>query len=130
MKILIIGIGERFTHQLKWVYDSLPTEELREMFLNNQIDLYDMKSYPEKGDAVDEILKNPEDISAVVAVHLYWYKDVAKYKDTKNIDSYFYNVKNEMLPIITKELNIPFIVLGDQPPSEDISYSHSKVYNM
>lgn len=51
-KIIIIGIGDMYMHQLKWVYDALPTEELKKMFLNNQIDLYDMTSYPEKGDAI------------------------------------------------------------------------------
>jgi len=34
-----------------------------------------------------------------------------------------------MLPITMKELNIPFIVLEDQPPRENASYVHSKVYN-
>ncbi len=120
-KILIIGIGEMYKHQLKWVYDILPTEELKQMFLNGQIDLYDMMSYPEKGDAIDAILRDAEDISAVVAHHLYWYKDSHPIKAP-----YFYNEKNELLPIITKELNIPFIVMGDQP---DGTFAHVKIYN-
>ncbi len=121
-KILIIGIGEMYKHQLEWVYDILPTEELKQMFLNGQIDLYDMMSYPEKGDAIDAILRDAEDISAVVAHHLYWHKDLHPHKIP-----YFYNEKNEYLPIITKELNIPFIVMGDQP---DDSFAHVKIYNM
>jgi len=121
-KILIIGIGEGYEHQLQWVYDILPTEELRQMFLNGQIDIYDMRSYPEKGDAVDAILRDAEDIVAVVAHHLYWHKDESPIKVP-----YFYNEKNELLPIITKELNIPFIVMGDQP---DYTFTHVKIYNM
>ena len=66
-KIIIIGIGELYRHQLEWVYGVLPTEELRQIFLNGQIDLYDMMSYPEKGDVIDAILRDAEDISAVVA---------------------------------------------------------------
>lgn len=120
-KIIIIGIGEMYKHQLEWVYDVLHTEELRQMFLNGQIDLYDMTSYPEKGDAVDAILRDAEDIATVVAHHLYWYKDTAPVKIP-----YFYNEKNEYLPIITKELKIPFIVMGDQP---DGTFAHVKIYN-
>ena len=119
-KILIIGIGEGYEHQLQWVYDILPTEELRQMFLNGQIDIYDMRSYPEKGDAVDAILKDGENIAAVVAHHLYWKKDLYPVKVP-----YFYNEKNEYLPVITKELNIPFIVMGDQP---DGTFAHVKIY--
>ena len=74
-KILIIGIGEGYKHQLQWVYDILPTEELRQIFLNGQIDIYDMRLYPERGDAVDAILRDAKDIVAVVAHHLYWHKD-------------------------------------------------------
>ncbi len=121
-KILIIGIGEMYKHQLECVYDVLPTEELRQMFLNGQIDLYDMMSYPEKGDAVDAILRDTYDITAVVAVHLYWHKDLSPIKVP-----YFYNEKNEYLPMITKELNIPFIVMGDQP---DYTFAHVKIYNI
>ncbi len=121
-KILIIGIGELYKFQLEWVYDILPTEELRQMFLNGQIDLYDMMSYPEKGDAVDAILRDSENISAVVAHHLYWHKDEHPTKVP-----YFYNEKNELLPMITKELNIPFIVMGDQP---DGTFTHVNIYNM
>ena len=40
-KIIIIGIGEMYKHQLEWVYDILPTEALRQIFLNGQIDLYE-----------------------------------------------------------------------------------------
>lgn len=120
-KIIIIGIGEMYRHQLEWVYDVLPTEELKQMFLNGQIDLYDMMSYPEKGDAVDTILKDGENIAAVVAMHLYWKKDMYPVKAP-----YFYNEKNELLPIITKELDIPFIVMGDQP---DGTFAHVKIYN-
>ena len=69
-KIIIIGIGKGDEHQLKWVYDALPTEELKEMFLNQQFDIYDMTSYPEKGDAIDAIIENYKDVVAVVAVHL------------------------------------------------------------
>lgn len=121
-KILIIGIGKMYMHQLEWVYDALPTEELRQTFLNNQIDLYDMMSYPEKGDAVDAILKDAENISAVVAHHLYWHKDLSPVKTP-----YFYNEKNEYIPLITKELNIPFIAMGDQP---DGTFAHVKIYNI
>ncbi len=121
-KIIIIGIGEMYKHQLEWVYDILPTEELRQMFLNGQIDLYDMMSYPEKGDAVDAILKDPENVSAVVAHHLYWQKDLSPIKTP-----YFYNEKNEYLPVITKELNIPLIIMGDQP---DGTFAHVKIYNL
>ncbi len=121
-KILIIGIGELYKFQLEWIYDVLPTEELKQMFLNGQIDLYDMMSYPEKGDAVDAILRDAEYIAAVVAHHLYWHKDKYPCKVP-----YFYNEKNELLPIITKELNIPFIVMGDQP---DGTFTHVKIYNM
>ena len=124
-KIIIIGIGEMYKHQLQWVYDVLPTEELKQMFLNGQIDLYDMMSYPEKGDAVDAILRDAEDVVAVVAHHLYWQKDLSKMRHPGTI--YFYNEKNEYLPIITKELNIPFIVMGDQP---DGTFAHVKIYNI
>ena len=120
-KIIIIGIGEMYKHQLEWVYDVLPTEELKQMFMNNQIDLYDMTSYPEKGDAVDAILRDAEDIKAVIAHHLYWQKDLSPVKIP-----YFYNEKNEFLPVITKELDIPFIVMGDQP---DGTFAHVKIYN-
>lgn len=120
-KIIIIGIGEMYKHQLQWVYDILPTEELKQMFLNGQIDLYDMSSYPEKGDAVDAILRDAEDVVAVVAHHLYWHKDESLIKIP-----YFYNEKNEYLPIIAKELNIPFIAMGDQP---DGTFTHAKIYN-
>ena len=119
-KIIIIGIGEMYKHQLEWVYDVLPTEELKQMFLNNQIDLYDMTSYPEKGDAIDAILRDAEDVAAVVVYHVYWYKDLNPIKIP-----YFYNEKNEWLPVITKELDIPFIVMGDQP---DGSFAHVKIY--
>lgn len=119
--ILIIGIGKGYEHQLQWVYDILPTEELRQMFLNKQIDIYDMSSYPEKGDAVDAILRDSENIAAVVAHHLYWHKDEHPTKIP-----YFYNEKNEFLPIITKELGIPFIVMGDQP---DGTFEHVKIYS-
>lgn len=119
-KIIIIGIGELYRHQLEWVYDVLPTEELKHMFLNGQIDLYDMTSYPEKGDAVDAILRDAEDVAAVVAHHIYWQKDASLIKIP-----YFYNEKNEYLPIITKELDIPFIVMGDQP---DGTFAHVKIY--
>ena len=119
-KIIIIGIGEMYKHQLEWVYDILPTEELKQTFLNNQIDLYDMTSYPEKGDAVDAILRDADDIAAVVAYHLYWKEDLSPVKIP-----YFYNEKNEYLPIITKELDIPFIVMGDQP---DGTFAHVKIY--
>ncbi len=121
-KIIIIGIGEMHKHQLEWVYDVLPTEELRQMFLNGQIDLYDMTSYPEKGDAIDAILRDAEDVVAVVAHHLYWQEDLSPIKIP-----YFYNDKNEYLPIITEELDIPLIVMGDQP---DGSFAHFKIYNM
>ncbi len=92
------------------------------MFLNGQIDLYDMTSYPEKGDAIDAILRDAEDISAVIAHHIYWQEDLSAIKIP-----YFYNDKNEYLPVITKELEIPFIVLGDQP---DGTFAHVKIYNM
>ena len=121
-KILIIGIGKMYMYQLPFVHDLLPTEELKQMFLNNQIDLYDMSSYPEKGDAVDAILRDSEDIAAVVAYHLYWQKDLSPVKIP-----YFYNEKNEYLPIVTKELNIPFIVIGDQP---DGTFAHVKIYKI
>ena len=120
-KIIIIGIGELYRHQLEWVYDVLPTEELKHMFLNGQIDLYDMMSYPEKGDAVDAILRDAEDVACVIAHHLYWQKDLSPVKAP-----YFYNEKNEYLPVITKELDIPFIVMGDQP---DGTFAHVKIYN-
>lgn len=121
-KIIIIGIGEMYEHQLEWVYDILPTEELKQMFLDGQIDLYDMTSYPEKGDAIDAILIDTEDIAAVVAHHLYWQEDLSPIKIP-----YFYNDKNEFLPVITKELDIPLIVMGDQP---DGTFAHVKIYNM
>lgn len=121
-KILIIGIGEMYKHQLPWIYDVLPTDELRQMFLNNQIDLYDMSSYPEKGDAVDAILRDSEDIEAVVAVHLYWKEDLSPVKIP-----YFHNDKNECIPIITEELSIPLIIIGDQP---DGTFAHVKMYNL
>ena len=38
---------------------------------------------------------------------------------------YFYNEKNEYLPIITKELNVPLIVIGNQP---DGTFVHVKIY--
>jgi len=95
-----------YKHQLKWTYEVLPTEELRQMFLNGQIDLYDMMSYPEKCDAVDYILKDAENISAMATHHLYWQKDLSPIKIP-----HFYIGKNEHLPIITKELNVPFIVM-------------------
>ena len=91
-KVLIIGIGEGYEYQLEWVYHALPTEELKEMFLDGNVDLYDIRSYPEKGDAIDAIIRDYEDIAAVVAVHLYWYKDESSYK--KDV---CYNVKNEYL---------------------------------
>lgn len=121
-KIIIIGIGEMYKHQLESVYDVLPTDELKQMFLNGQIDLYDMTSYPEKGDAIDAILRDAEDVAAVVAHHLYWEEDLSPIKIP-----YFYNDKNEYLPVITKELDIPFIVIGDQP---DGTFAHVKIYNM
>lgn len=121
-KIIIIGIGEMYEHQLEWIYDVLPTEELKQMFLNGQIDLYDMTSYPEKGDAIDAILIDAEDVAAVVAHHLYWQEDLSPIKIP-----YFYNDKNEYLPVITKELDIPLIVMGDQP---DGTFAHVKIYNM
>lgn len=120
-KILIIGIGEMYKHQLPWVYDVLPTEELKRMFLNGQIDLYDMSSYPEKGDAIDAILRESENIEAVVAHHLYWQKDLSPVKVP-----YFYNEKNELLPVITEELGIPLIIMGDQP---DGTFTHVKIYS-
>lgn len=121
-KIVIIGIGEMYEHQLEWVYDVLPTEELKQMFLDGQIDLYDMTSYPEKGDAIDAILIDAGDIAAVVAHHLYWQEDLSPIKIP-----YFYNDKNEFLPVITKELDIPLIIMGDQP---DGTFAHVKIYNM
>ena len=123
-KIIIIGIGELYKHQLQWVYDVLPTEEFKQMFQKGQIDLYDMMSYPEKGDAVDTILRDVEDIVAIVAHHLYWQKDLAP----DHLQApYFYNEKNEYIPIITKELNIPLIIMGDQP---DGTFAHVKIYNI
>jgi len=121
-KILIIGIGKMYEHQLPFVYDVLPTEELRQMFSNGQIDLYDMSSYPEKGDAVDAILRDSEDIEAVVAHHLYWQEDLSPVKIP-----YFYNDKNEYIPVITEELGIPLIIIGDQP---DGTFARVKIYNM
>ena len=121
-KILIIGIGEMYKHQLEWIYDVLPTEKLRQIFLDGHIDLYDMSSYPDKGDAVDAILRDAEDIAAVIAVHIYWQKDLSPVKIP-----YFYNEKNDLLPIITKELEIPFIIIGDQP---DGTFAHVKTNNM
>ena len=123
-KIIIIGIGKGDEHQLKWVYDALPTEELKEMFLNQQFDIYDMTSYPEKGDAIDAIIENYKDVVAVVAVHLY---GIADSLDLSKKPDYYYNVKNYKLLELTKELEIPFIVIGDQP---DRSLAFSKVYNM
>ena len=123
-KIIIIGIGKGDEHQLEWVYDALPTEELKEMFLNQQIDMYDMRSYPEKGDAIDAIIEDYEDIVAVVAVHLY---GIANSMDLSKEHDYYYNVRNYALLDLTKELGIPFIVIGDQP---DRSSAFSKVYNL
>jgi hypothetical protein len=120
-KIIIIGISEEQKYQLESVYDVLPTEELKQMFLNNQIDLYDMTSYPEKGDAIDAILIDMEDVAAVVAHHIYWQEDLSPIKIP-----YFYNDKNECLPVITKELGIPLIVMGDQP---DGTFAYVKIYN-
>lgn len=123
-KIIIIGIGKGYEHQLQWVYDALPTEELKEMFLNQQLDIYDMMSYPEKGDAIDAIIENYKDVAAVVAVHVY---GIADSQDMTKKSDYFYNVRNYKLLELTKELEIPFIVIGDQP---DRSLAFSKVYNM
>lgn len=123
-KIIIIGIGKGYEHQLQWVYDALPNEELREMFLNKQFDIYDMNSYPEKGDAIDAIIENYKDIVSVVAVHLY---GIADSLDVSKKHDYYYNVRNYKLLELTKELEIPFIVIGDQP---DRSLAFSKVYNI
>ncbi len=123
-KIIIIGIGKGSEHQLKWVYDALPTEELKDMFLNKQFEIYDMRSYPEKGDAIDTIIENYKDIAAVVAVHLY---GIYRSTDLSKGSDYYYNVRNYVLLDLTKELGIPFIVFGDQP---DGSYAFSKVYNI
>ena len=81
-----------------------------------------MSSYPEKGDAVDAILRDSEDIEAVVAHHLYWEEDLSPVKIP-----YFYNEKNEYIPVITEELGIPLIIIGDQP---DGTFAHVKIYNM
>jgi hypothetical protein len=121
-KIIIIGINEEHKYQLESIYDVLPTEELKQIFLNGQIDLYDMTSHPEKGDAVDAILIYAEDVVAVVAHHIYWQEDLSPIKVP-----YFYNDKNEFLPVITKELDIPLIVMGDQP---DGTFAHAKIYNI
>jgi hypothetical protein len=120
-KIIIIGISEDQKYQLEEIYNVLPTEELKQMFLNGQIDLYDMTTYPEKGDAIDAILIDMEDIAAVVAHHIYWQEDLSPIRTP-----YFYNDKNECLPVITKELDIPLIVMGDQP---DGTFAHVKIYN-
>ncbi len=42
----------------------------------------------------------------------------------------FYNIKNEMLPIITKEFNIPFIVIRDTPEHDFVYATEPKIYNM
>jgi hypothetical protein len=123
-KILIIGIGKGYEHQLEWVYEALPTEELKEMFINKQFDLYDMTSYPEKGDAIDALIENYKDIAAVVAVHLY---GIYCPRDISTKHDYFYNAKNYLLLELTKEIGIPFIVFGDQP---DGNYAFSMVYNI
>jgi hypothetical protein len=80
-----------------------------------------MPSYPEKGDAVDAILRDSDDIEAAVAHHLYWQEDLSPIKIP-----YFYNDKNEYIPVITEELGIPLIVIGDQP---DGTFAHVKIYN-
>jgi len=123
-KIIIIGIGKGYEHQLQWVYDALPTKELKDMFLNKQFDIYDIKSYPEKGDAIDAIIENYQDVAAVVAVHLY---GISRPTDISKEPDYYYNVRNYMLLELTKELGVPFIVFGDQP---DGTYAFSKVYNL
>lgn len=123
-KIIIIGVGKGYEHQLQWVYDALPTEELKETFLNKQFEIYDMRSYPEKGDAIDTIIENYQDVAAVVAVHLY---GIDRPADISKKSDYFYNVRNYVLLELTKELRVPFIVFGDQP---DGTYAFSKVYNV
>jgi len=40
---------------------------------------------------------------------------------------YFYNDKNEYIPVITEELGIPLIIIGDQP---DGTFARVKIYNM
>jgi len=123
-KIVIIGIGNGYEHQLDWIYDVLPTKELINMFLDKQIDVYDIMHYPEKGDAIDEIVKNHKDIAAVIAVHIFGMKKGSA--KSANHD-YFYNVRNDELLEITNALNIPLIVIGDQPDGKN---AFSKTYNM
>ena len=71
---------------------------------------------------LDAIIRDVDNIAVVIVCHIYWQKDLYPVKIP-----YFHNEKNELLPIITKELNIPLIVMGDQP---DGTFAHVKIYNM
>lgn len=103
---------------LRSIYDTLPTESIRISFVLGQINLFDIMSGPEKCDAIDFIVNNWKEISAVVAYNLCWVEDLGLIISQRNI-IYDY------LPTVTEELDIPFIVICD-----GLDKTNVKIYNM
>jgi hypothetical protein len=94
---------------------------LRDQLINNQLDVYDMATRPEKGDAMDHL---GADVVMVIALHLYGidkmpvkgrelHKQLAEYGDENAQAAYcrdnFYLLERCMT------LGIPLVAFGDQP---------------
>ena len=106
-KIMAIGVGEGYSFQLAQL-SKFP------QFLDYEIDIFDMRTLPEKGDAIDVLAdEHSNQYQAIFAFHLFGISSDNRC-ESLNPD-YFYNKRNHELPKIARQKNIPLYVMGDQP---------------
>lgn len=121
-EILVIGLNNRpqDTMTLDGIALYLLEQdeyELSRALIDEEYDIYDMATLPEKGDAVDHITKETK---LVIALHLFGIDHIPRpinNKRTKEIP-YFYpgedGSNGNLLPKCM-ELGIPLVCWGDQP---------------
>lgn len=116
--IIIIGGGNQYEFQIRWVIDYLQKHPKYEWLLNELIkknyEIYDMKDpeHRHKGDAIDSINENTK---AVIALHLFGINKRCSPKSPEF--DYFYNEKNDTLLDVCREYKVPLITTGDNPNS-------------
>jgi hypothetical protein len=119
-KIIVIGLNQpedlyTLFRISEWLDEHRPGLEVGERIRTNDVDLFDMTTLPEKGDALDYITT---DTQLVIALHLFGIDMMpggTTAKATELHPQYCYNRDNINLLPVCMNHRAPLISVGDQP---------------
>lgn len=118
-KIIIIGLQGKDDYITlnciaEWLEAVRQRADLTDRLYSNpgQYDVFDMKLYPERGDAFHAIDSETE---LVIALHLFGIDMLPKPGAREPADPYLYEGQNGFLLQLCMQLGIPLVCAGDQP---------------